>query len=136
MTAPAVVAWAAKVGWLHLVDSPLSFLGSTVAVSLLSVCALGELAADKLPITPSRITLPPLVIRILTGGLCGASLCASANLSMLIGSLLGAIGGIAGAFIGYHLRKTIVRRLRVGDLWVAIPEDLIAIGLALFLVSH
>ncbi len=136
MTAPAVVAWAARIGWLHLTDSPLAFMGSTAAVVLLSLFALGELVADKLPQTPSRTTLLPLLARVLTGGLCGACLCASAHLSVLIGLLLGGIGGVVGAFVGYKVRKTLVSRLNLRDIWVAIPEDVIAIGLALFLVSR
>jgi uncharacterized membrane protein len=88
LTAPAAVSWAAHFGWLNLHGSPLAFMGSTVAVAILSLLAIGELIADKLPKTPSRTSLVPLLARILMGGLCGASLCASANQSLLIGGLL------------------------------------------------
>jgi uncharacterized membrane protein len=32
LTAPAVVAWGAHVGWLNIHGSPLAFVGSTTAV--------------------------------------------------------------------------------------------------------
>lgn len=46
---PAVVAWAAHCGWLNLHGSPLAFMGSTAAVAIFSIFAIGELIADKLP---------------------------------------------------------------------------------------
>ena len=136
LTAPAVVAWAAHLGWLSLSGSPLAFMGSTVAVAIFSLLAIGELIADKMPKTPRRTSLAPLLARIVTGGLCGASLCAAANQSLLIGALLGGTGAVIGAFGGYDIRRHLVSKLNAKDIFIAIPEDLIAIGLACFLVSR
>jgi uncharacterized membrane protein len=94
------------------------------------------LIVDLLPSTPKRTTLVPLVARILMGGLSGACLCTSANQSWLIGAVLGAVGGVMGAFGGYEIRKRLVGGLNVKDIFVALPEDLIAIGLAFFLVTR
>ena len=55
---------------------------------------------------------------------------------MLAGALLGGIGGIVGAFLGYSVRGGLVNNFRIKDLVIAICEDLIAVGLALFLVSR
>ena len=41
MTAPAAVAWAARLGQLQLERTPLSFLASPVAAYVLSALALG-----------------------------------------------------------------------------------------------
>jgi hypothetical protein len=30
LTAPAVVSWAARLGWIHLGNSPLAFLGAAI----------------------------------------------------------------------------------------------------------
>src|SRR5436305_14503501 len=79
MTAPAVVSWGARLGWIDLRGSHLAFLGSTTAVIVLSVLALGELVADKLPFTPSRTALLPLSFRVLSGAGCGAAVCISAE---------------------------------------------------------
>ncbi len=54
MTAPAVVAWAAHLGWINLHGSPLAFMGSAWAVGIFTLGALGEFAADQLPTTPAR----------------------------------------------------------------------------------
>jgi uncharacterized membrane protein len=136
LTAPAAVSWAARLGWLDLHGSPLAFMGSGVTVAIVSVLAIGEYVSDLLPKTPSRTTPGPLIARIVMGGLSGACLCASANQSLLIGAVVGGIGGVIGAFSGYEARKRLVSGLKVKDAMIAIPEDLVAIGFAYFLVSQ
>ncbi len=136
MTAPAGVAWAAKLGWLKLSASPFAFMGSTVAVTLFSLGAIGELIADKLPQIPKRTAAFPLIARIVFGGLCGACLCASAGQSILIGAICGGIGGVTGAFAGYEIRRRLVINLKMRDILVALVEDLIAVGLAFLFVSR
>jgi uncharacterized membrane protein len=136
LTAPAAVAWAAHLGWLHLHDSSLAFMASTWSAILFSALAIFELVGDLLPTTPSRTAPAPLAARIISGGFCGACLCVSANQSLFIGAALGAVGAVAGAFAGYELRKRLVTGLKVKDIFIAIPEDLIAIGLAWFLVTR
>jgi uncharacterized membrane protein len=136
LLAPAVVAWAAHLGWLDLHGSPLAFMGSIAAVAIFTVLAIGELVGDKMPQTPKRTALPSLLARIATGGLCGATLCAAAGKSLVTGALLGAIGAFIGAFAGYEIRRRLVSNLHIKDVFVAICEDLIAIGLACLLVSR
>jgi uncharacterized membrane protein len=136
MTAPAVTAWAAYLGWIHLSNSPLSFMGSKWAVVILSLGALGEFVADKLPGTPSRTAAVGLSARIVTGGLSGACLAVAGGSALWLGAIIGALGGIAGAFAGYKARVGLVQTLRVPDFAIALPEDLVAIGLGLFFVSR
>jgi uncharacterized membrane protein len=100
------------------------------------VLAIGELVADKLPMIPKRTAPAPLLARIVTGGLCGACLCAAAGQSLVAGALLGGIGGVVGAFLGYNIRRRLVNDLHINDFVVAVCEDVVAVGLALFLVSR
>src|SRR5947208_13655474 len=93
---PAVVAWAAHFGWLNLHGSPLAFMGSTAAVAIFSIFAIGDLIANKLPTTPKRTAFAPLLARILLGGLSGASLCAAAGKSFIGGRQRGGIGCVIG----------------------------------------
>ncbi len=136
LTPPAVVAWAAHLGWLNLHGSPLAFMGSTTAVAIFSLLAVGELIADKLPNTPRRTAVAPLVARVITGGFCGACLCAAAGEPLLAGVLFGGTGGVIGAFIGYQIRSHLVGNLHIKDFFVAICEDLVAIAVVFFLVSR
>jgi uncharacterized membrane protein len=136
MTAPAVVAWAAHLGWINLSGSPLAFMGSTLAVALFTLGALTEYVVDQLPSTPARTTPGPLTIRIVMGLLTGACLGVGEGASPWVGALIGAIGAVAGAFGGYQARVKLVRGLHVPDAAVAIPEDLLAIGLGLLCCSR
>ena len=52
MTAPAVVAWAAHLGWINLSGTPLAFMGSIWAVAIFTLGALAEYVADQLPTLP------------------------------------------------------------------------------------
>lgn len=136
LTAPAVVSWAARLGWLNLQGSPLAFMGSTAAVAVFTLAAMGELVNDLLPKTPPRTAPAPLMARIVMGGLSGACLCAAAGQSLPAGAVLGGIGGVIGAFAGYQARVRLVNVLKVKDAIIAIAEDLAAIGLAFFFVSR
>jgi uncharacterized membrane protein len=134
MTAPAVVSWGARLGWLHLENTWLAFLGAPVTPYILSVLAIAELVADKLPKTPSRKTPGPFAFRIVTGAVCGAALGAA---SSLIGGLLaGALGAVAGTLGGYEFRSRLVRTIGGKDLPIALLEDAIAIGGAIWIVSR
>ena len=135
-TPPAVVAWAAHLGWLNLNNSPFAFMGSIVTVVIFSLLALFELFLDLQPSTPKRTAPAPLGARILTGGLCGACFCVASNQSLIVGAILGAGGGIIGAFAGYEIRRRLVNALKVKDIFIALLEDLVTIGLACFFVSR
>ena len=111
-------------------------MGSKVALIIFSLLAIGELIGDKLPKTPKRTAVVPLLARMITGGLCGACIWVSANQSLGIGAVLGAIGAVMGAFAGYEIRKRLVMQLKAPDFFIALAEDLIAISLALLLVSR
>jgi uncharacterized membrane protein len=135
LTAPALVSWAAHLGWLHLEGTPLAFMGSTIAVAIFTVLALVEYVADMLPKAPPRTAPPGLIARVVTGALCGACLAVSGGASLLSGAVLGMIGAAIGTHGGYQLRTRLVKGLNVKDIFIAIPEDLIAIGLGYLIVT-
>lgn len=137
LTAPAVVAWAAHLGWIHLASTPLAFLGSMAAVAIFSLLALAELVADKLPKTPSRTAPVGLIARIVLGGLSGAALYLStSNQGLWPGVILGVIGSLIGAYGGYQARTRTVKALGAPDFVIAVLEDAVAIGGALLIVSR
>ena len=140
MTPLAVVAWAAH-AWPSVAASPLSFMAARPVAYVFTIFAVGELIADKLPFIPSRLKPGPLIARLGSGALCAAvaaigATASSADASLLLPSLVGAIGGVAGAFAGYHTRRSVTVSQGLPDLAVALVEDVIAIGLAIFAVSR
>jgi uncharacterized membrane protein len=135
LTPPAATAWAAYLGWLKL-ERPLSIVSSGPAVAILTLLAAIELVADKLPNIPNRTSPPGLLARMLSGGFAGACVAASGAQGIVIGAALGAVGGLAGAFVGYRARTGIVRALGSPDIYVALAEDLIAVAGSLWVVSR
>jgi uncharacterized membrane protein len=135
LTAPAAVSWAARLGWIHLEGTALAFMGSLAAVIGFSLLAMAEYAADLHPATPRRTTPGPLAARVVLGALSGACLVLSANRPLLAGVIFGGLGGLVGAFAGYHARVRLVRALGTRDSVVALSEDLIAIVMAWCIVA-
>lgn len=131
MTAPALVCWAAHLGWLDLSGSWLAFLGNIWVRWILTIFALGELVTDQLPSTPSRTVPVQFGARIITGALSGAAVGAGSR--ALLGGLL---AGIAGAVIGTLGGREFRARLATAfssDPPAAFIEDAIAIGGALLI---
>jgi uncharacterized membrane protein len=112
----------------------LAFFANKISLVIFSLFALGELIVDKLPFIPPRIQAGALGVRILFGAICGAAICISAGASPMWGAVLGGLGGIAGAFAGYHYRRRF--SLMAPDMLLALIEDLVAVGGGLLLVSH
>ncbi len=134
MTAPALVAWAAHLRWLNLDGTPLSFMSSSLAVGLFSLFAVGEFVADVLPKTPPRIAPMGLIGRIVTGGLCGACVSVGNGGGIAAGIVAGIVGAVAGAYLGYYTRRGLGKALKVNDILIAVPEDILAIGLGYLIV--
>src|SRR4051812_17701537 len=91
MTAPAMVSWAATLGWLHLKGTWFAFLGNVWTCGILTLLALGELVTDQLPTTPSRKVPVQFGSRVVTGALLGAAI-GTAGGSLITGLLLGVVG--------------------------------------------
>ncbi len=134
MTAPALIAWAAHLGWLNLAGTQLNFMSSTFAVTLLTLLAALELIADVLPKTPPRTAPIGLLARAVTGGLSGACLSVGSGGTLAAGLVPGILAGIVGAYSGYYTRRGLVTGLKVKDIFIAIPEDILAIVLGFLIV--
>ncbi len=133
MTAPAAVCWGARYHKLHLDQSWLSWLGNIWSVRIFTVLALGELVADKLPMTPSRKAPPGFIARIISGALCGGGIGASFS-QPIAGLLAGIVGAVAGTLGGAELRSRLVRAIGGTDWPIAMAEDLVAIAIAIAVV--
>lgn len=132
MMAPAVASWMARTHGAGLAASRLGFMGSTQAVAIFTIGALAELIADKLPKTPRRTNPGSFILRLVTGAVSGATLTAGAGGSTIAGGVLGALGAVVGTVGGYRVRARTVKWLAVPDFVIALAEDAVAIGLAIF----
>lgn len=133
MTAPAVVSWAASLGVLPLVGTPLAFLGWRFTPWIVSLLAIGELVTDQLPGTPSRKVPLQFGTRIVMGGLCGAAVGMGGGL-WVAAMVAGALGAVLGTYGGAAARAAMARRFG-RDLPAALLEDAAAIGLGVLAMA-
>jgi uncharacterized membrane protein len=126
MTAPAVVAWGAHLGWLDVGDRWSQWVGSWAAVIVLTVLLVVELVTDQLPKTPSRKSTPQFATRMLTGAFAGAVIGSAWHHTFIaIGG--GVIGAVLGTLGGYQARSRLVAANGGRDLPVALAEDVAAV---------
>jgi uncharacterized membrane protein len=117
-------------------DQKIGVPSTLTAAIIFTVLAVVELITDQLPSTPSRLKPPGLIARVIMGGLSGSCLAAAGGQLIALGAVLGAVGGVAGAFLGYGVRTHLVKGRKIPDLPVALLEDAVAIGGAIFIVSR
>ncbi len=139
LTPPALVCWAAHLGWLHFDGTRLAFLHHRTTLIVFTALAVAELIADKLPKTPARTEALGLIARLVLGGACGLAIATSAGVSLFLSATLASIGALVGTFAGYYSRHFIVSEIHVPDFPVAAAEDIVAIAgglLTLWYVAH
>jgi uncharacterized membrane protein len=134
LTAPAILCWAAHLGWLHFAGTRFAFIDHRSTLIGFTMLAIIELVADKLPNTPARTSPVGLIARIVLGGASGLALAASAGVSVPLAGVIASVGAIAGAFAGYHIRRAAVLQAQLPDLVAAVAEDAIAIAGGLLIV--
>ncbi len=128
----AVVCWYAYVGWLPVDGTWAEWTEKLWVAIVVTVLALGELAADKTSRIPDRISRGPLLFRLILGGLVGSIAATAMNGPGIEGVLLAVIGTLLGAFGGYMIRRDLVERIGCADWKVAVGEDLLTLACAGF----
>ena len=131
MTPPALVAWAAHLGWLDLSGSWLGFLANAWVRWILTLLAIVELVTDQLPSTPSRTVPIQFGARVATGALSGAAVGVAGG-AMVGGLLAGIVGAVIGTLGGRAFRARLAAAFG-SDRPAAFIEDAVAIGGALLI---
>lgn len=133
LTAPAVLSWAAHAGAVGLAGTPFAFMGNQWAPWILTFAAAIELFTDQLPSTPSRKVPVQFAARILTGGLCGATIGATGGF-VVYGLVAGIIGAGIGTYGGAAARAKLAASFGK-DPPAALIEDAVAVIGAVLIVG-
>jgi uncharacterized membrane protein len=132
MSAPALLSRAASRGDIGGIEgTPFAFLASPRAARILTVLAVGEAFADKLPFSPDRISPPGLIGRMASGALVGAALFAAAERRTTLGAGLGLLAAAAASYPSYYLRVKTQEKLGAPNWAVGLVEDVLAEGAGL-----
>lgn len=137
LTAPAVVAWGAVLGWIDVDGKWSEWIAHPITVTVLTIFLLVELVTDQLPKTPSRRTAPQFITRLIMGAFAGAVI-GSAFFHTFIGLGAGMVGAVLGTLAGAEARQRLASARSGQDRPGAILEDIVAVGggfLVAFLVS-
>jgi uncharacterized membrane protein len=137
LTAPAVVAWGAFLGWIDVDGKWSDWVAHPITVTVLTIFLLVELVTDQLPKTPSRKTPPQFITRLLMGAFAGAVI-GSAFFHTFSAAGAGIVGAVLGTLGGAEARQRLTAANGGKDRPVAIGEDIVAVGggfLVAFLVS-
>ena len=135
MMAPAVISWAARRSGLDLESTPFSAFKGPGIGRTAAALAVGEIVADKLPITADHTDGAALVARAVSGAAAGAAVFKARRQNLLLGALVGAGAAVAAAYGAYYLRKKAAQYFHVSDRVIALAEDGIALGAGLIAVA-
>lgn len=128
----AVLAWRQSRHELpERAAGPAHILRRRGAVPLLALAAGGELVADKLPKTPSRLDSGPFYGRLSLGATAGAGIASAFGRNRIVGGVLGVAGAAAGSMAGARYRAFAGERSDLPDVVWALLEDAAAITLGL-----
>jgi len=114
---------------------PLRLLRSRWVLAGSVTAAVGEMIADKLPFTPSRLQPGAFVGRVVFGAVAGAALARGAGRPFVPGAIVGALGAGAGTYAGHNTRQELDRLTGWPDpIWGGV-EDAVAIGLGVVAIE-
>lgn len=103
--------------------TPLGFMQTEKAAKVLSILALAEKVADKLPGTPNRIKPAVLIGRALSGALVGATLSNTKKRPSIGAVGLGLASAVAATYASFYLRKKLAKSTFIPDAVWGLAED-------------
>lgn len=108
--------------------SGIGALSSPWGRRLTAVAALGELVADKLPSTPSRLAPAPFAGRLAAGALAGYALARGHRAPVVVPMLVAAAASAAGSYAGAAWRSSAAQHSLAVP--AAVAEDGVAVLLS------
>ena len=116
------------------ITAPSGPLGKTLRSKrgrqILLAASIGEAIVDKTPLASSRLKRSALLGRLGAGAIAAATLAQTQGTPVAGAAIRGAAGAGIGSVIGYLFRVVGVRVTGLPDLFIALAEDTIAVGLA------
>lgn len=110
-------------------------LAAPYAKPVAAVMLAGELVADKLPSTPSRLMPPALLLRLVAGSFAAGASARRQRLPVVVPAALGGLGAAVGSVAGLRWRQAAAAR-GIPDLPAAVGEDVLVLALAWWAVRR
>ena len=113
----------------HIAHSKLACLQQSNVAKGLKVATAFEMMNDKLPFVPDRTGAIPLIGRMGSGAIAGATIYHAEEDNPVLGAAIAGLAAIGAAFAVMHLRKAIVKHTFLPDAVVALAEDVAVVAL-------
>ena len=128
-TAPAILSHQlSRAPADALQDSAFKYLQKGPVATGLKLFAASELAGDKVPNVPDRITLMPLMFRATAGSIVGAAVYLANRDKAVTGALVGGLAAVAATYGGFYFRQFLNDRVKLPNALSGAIEDAVAIG--------
>lgn len=112
----------------HKSDNPaLALLKRPETAAALKFMAAGEVLMDKMPFTPARTDLVPLMGRLAMGAFVGAAI---SKKDWAQGAAVGAAGALVATYTAYIIRKTLNEEAHIPNLVLGVVEDVVVVKAA------
>lgn len=107
---------------------PVAVSSGPTATTVAAAAVAGEVVADKLPVTPSRLDAAPLMGRVAAGAVGGLAMARRERSSVILPAVVGAGGAVIGSVLGAAWREVAARH---GWSWqAAVAEDAASLAAA------
>ena len=111
----------------NIQDKRLGFVNSTGFALVSKLLAAGELAADKTPEIPDRITPTSVAGRAAAGALVGAAVFALDKHPLWKGALIGAGTAVASTYASFYARRYADQHTSLPDAAIGAIEDAVVL---------
>lgn len=131
MLAPALIALNLKQTDKKLLNQEgIGFLGSSTTAKTLAIMTTAELALDKLPFLPSRLSRPQFTGRLLMGAGVGAFTYQQSGEKAAEGALVGTLVAASSSVLFFTLRKVLGKSRILPEPLTGLVEDMLVFYLA------
>ena len=131
MLAPALLALNLRQHDKKLLNQEgIGFMGNEITAKTLAIMATAELALDKLPFLPSRLSRPQFTGRLLIGAGVGAFTYQQSGEKASEGAIVGSLIAASSSLLFFSLRKVLGKSRILPEPLTGLVEDMFAFYLA------
>lgn len=125
-SAPAAVSQLLAEGPKSGLGTVLHWASNPIATKVLTSLTATEFITDKFT-THNRTETPSVIVRSVSGALCGAALYQRQKKNVIVGALAGGLAALAATYALFYLRKGLAEKTGIPDSVLGALEDALVV---------